>query len=54
MYQVLLRDASFGDFLWRGDENLATQARQQGCSCGGRLRRANYGRKPRGELSDQD
>ncbi len=49
MYHVLLRDASFWDFLFFGvDENLAAQARQQGCSCGERLYCANYRRKPRG------
>ena len=48
MYHVLLRDASFWDFLFRVDKNLAAQARQQGCSCGGRLHCANYPRKPRG------
>jgi hypothetical protein len=48
MYHVLLRDASFWDFLFRIDENLADRARQQGCSCGGRLHGAKYPRKPRG------
>ena len=48
MYHVLLRDASFWDYLFRVDEDLAAHARQQGCSCGGRLHCANYPRKPRG------
>jgi hypothetical protein len=48
MYHVLLRDASFWDFLFRVDKDLAAQARQQGCCCGGRLHGANYPRKPRG------
>jgi hypothetical protein len=48
MYHVLLRDASFWDFLFRVDKELAAQARQQGCSCGGRLHCANYPRNPRG------
>jgi hypothetical protein len=48
MYHVLLRDASFWDFLFGVDEDLAAQARQQGCSCGGRLHCANYPRNPRG------
>lgn len=48
MYHVLLRDASFWDFLFRVDKGLAARARQQGCSCGGRLHCANYRRKPRG------
>lgn len=47
MYHVLLRDASFWDSLFRVDENLAAQARQQGCSCGRRLQCANCRRKPR-------
>ena len=48
MYHVLLRDASFWDFLFQVDKDLAAHARQQGCSCGGRLHCANYPRKPRG------
>jgi hypothetical protein len=48
MYHVLPRDASFWDFLFRVDKNLAAQARRQGCSCGGRLHGANYPRKPWG------
>jgi hypothetical protein len=48
MYHVLLRDASFWLFLLGVDKDLAGTARQQGCSCGGRLHCANYPRKPRG------
>ena len=48
MYHVLFRDASFWAFLFDVDKNLANQARQQGCPCGGRLHCANYPRKPRG------
>jgi len=48
MYHVLFRDASFWSFLFDVDKNLAVTRRQQGCSCGGRLHRANYPRKPRG------
>jgi hypothetical protein len=48
MYRVLLRNASFWDFLFGVDKDLADRARQQGCSCGGRLHCANYPRKPRG------
>jgi hypothetical protein len=48
MYHDLLRDASFWDFLFLVDKGLAARARQQGCSCGGRLHCANYRRKPRG------
>ena len=48
MYHVLLRDASFWSFLFQVDEQLAEAACQAGCSCGGRLHRANYPRNPRG------
>ena len=48
MYHDLFRDASFWSFLFDVDKNLAVTRRQQGCSCGGRLHRANYPRKPRG------
>lgn len=48
MYHVLLRKASFWDYLFRVDQDLAAQVRQQGCSCGGRLHCADYPRKPRG------
>ena len=48
MYQVLLRDSSLFDLLLRFDEDLAEEARGQGCECGGRLDKAAYPRKPRG------
>jgi hypothetical protein len=48
MYHVLLRDASFWTFLFDVDKNLAHEACQQGCPCGGRLHSAKYPRKPRG------
>ena len=48
MYQTLLRDANFYDFLLRLDEDLAEETRASGCSCGGRLHQAHYWRKPRG------
>lgn len=48
MYHVLLRDASFWAFLFDVDKDLANDARQQGCPCGGRLHSAKYPRKPRG------
>ena len=48
MYHDLLQDASFWLFLFSVDQDLAATTRQQGCSCGGRLHRANYPRKPRG------
>jgi hypothetical protein len=48
MYHVLLRNASFWVFLFGVDKDLANQARQKKCPCGGRLHSANYPRKPRG------
>ena len=48
MYHELLRNASFWSFLFAVDQDLAATRRNQGCSCGGRLHRANYPRKPRG------
>src|SRR5271163_2388048 len=41
---------SFWSFLVSVDKDLADRARQQGCSCGGRLHRANYPRSPRSGL----
>ena len=40
--------ASFWTFLFLLDRDLAEQARQKGCSCGGVLHGARYPRKPRG------
>jgi len=48
MYQSLLADASFYDFLLRLDEDRAEEIRASGCDCGGRLHQAHYQRKPRG------
>jgi hypothetical protein len=48
MYHDLPRDASFWVFLFSVDRDLAQNTRQRGCSCGGRLHRADYPRKPRG------
>lgn len=48
MYQTILNDASFYIQLVRFDEDLAEQARQKGCACGGKLHSARYPRKPRG------
>ena len=49
MSHGLLADPRFYDALLRFDDDLATDAREGGCvSCGGRLHRANYSRKPRG------
>ena len=52
MYHDLPRDASFWAFLFSIDQDLAEQARQKACPCGGRLHRANYPRKPRGGGED--
>jgi len=48
LYQTILNDASFYRQLVRFDEDLAEQAREKGCRCGGKLHRALYRRKPRG------
>jgi hypothetical protein len=48
MYHELIRSASFWEFLFSVDEELAEATHQQGCPCGGRLHRANYPRQPRG------
>jgi hypothetical protein len=44
----LPRTARFWSFLFAVDQDLAETARQEGCSCGGRLHSAHYLRKPRG------
>ena len=48
MGHELHRSGSFWSFLLSIDTDLADSARQQGCSCGGRLDAANYPRTPRG------
>ena len=48
MYHDWPGGASFWLFLFSVDQDLAQNARQRGCSCGGRLHRADYPRKPRG------
>ena len=48
MYQTILRDSSFFFLLLQLDQDLAAEAREAGCSCGGALHRAHYPRKPRG------
>ena len=48
MYHDLPRGASFWLFLFSVDQDLAQSAREKCCSCGGRLHRADYPRKPRG------
>ena len=48
MGHELHRSGSFWSFLLSIDKDLADSARQQGCSCNGRLHCANYPRAPRG------
>jgi hypothetical protein len=48
MYHDVLRTASFWSFLFSIDHELAETVRKQGCTCGGRLHRANYPRQPGG------
>jgi hypothetical protein len=48
MHDSLLRDVDFWRFLLSIDGESAKRAREQGCSCGGRLHAANYFRNPRG------
>jgi len=52
MYHELPRNASFWAFLFSIDQDIAEQARQRKCPCGGCLHRANYPRKPRGGGED--
>jgi hypothetical protein len=48
MYHEWPQGASFWPFLFSVDQDLAQTTQQKACSCGGRLHRANYPRKPRG------
>src|SRR5512137_137825 len=48
----LLQQASFWTVLFSIDQELAATACQAGCSCGGRLHRADFPRKPRGGPAD--
>ena len=48
MYHDLPGTAILWSFLFAIDQDLASTARKDGCSCGGRLHCANYPRKPRG------
>lgn len=52
MYQTILNDASFYRALLKFDEDLAKQAGEAGCACGGKLHSAQYPRKPRGVPED--
>jgi hypothetical protein len=54
MYAAILGDATFHQFLFQADENLAERARQEACVfCGAPLHSANYRRHPRG-LPEED
>jgi len=44
----LLQSVSFWEFLFSIDNEFAVAACLAGCSCGGRLHRADYPRKPQG------
>lgn len=48
MYQTVLSDAKLYGDLAKLDEDLAAEARQRGCECGGKLHSARYPRKARG------
>lgn len=48
MYESLMEDARFFDLLLKLDEDVAAEARDRGCECGGVLHSARYMRKPRG------
>lgn len=48
MYQTILRDSNFFALLLQLDQDLAAEARGEGCACGGALHSAHYPRKPRG------
>ncbi len=53
MLHDLPHDASFWQFLFTVDRDLAEKAHEKACPCGGRLHRANYPRKPRGGPDNQ-
>lgn len=48
MCHAYLNDARFYQFLFEIDQDIAQEAKAQGCPCGGTLHSANYPRKPRG------
>ena len=49
----ILEDSRLYVLLLRCDDDLAAVARGTGCSCGGTLHSARYGRKPRGWVAAQ-
>ena len=52
MCHAVLSDSTLWKLLFRFDEDLAAEARGEGCRCGGALHSARYPRKPRGGPSD--
>lgn len=54
MYQKLLVNSKFYEFLEELDADLAAQCRMGGCPCGGKLHSARYPRKPRGLPQELD
>lgn len=52
MDHTILSDPRLYQLLTSIDQDLAETVRAGGCSCGGRLHRADYPRKPRGALTD--
>ena len=48
MYRNLLTASSLYPILRALDEAIAEETHKRGCSCGGKLHRADYPRKPRG------
>ncbi len=48
MCHAFLNDSRFYQFLYRIDQETATEVQAEGCSCGGVLHSARYPRKPRG------
>ncbi len=47
-------DVKFFSTLVKFDEEIADKTRAAGCSCGGKLHRADYPRKPRGIVADAE
>lgn len=55
MCHLVTPSAKFLRALIEADQQLAQQTAENGCQhCGGRLHKANYPRKPRGELAEQE
>lgn len=48
LYQSLLDDSRLFDLLLKIDADVAAEARETGCECGGALHASSYRRKPRG------